>query len=86
MMYDPTRGVDIGTKNEIFGLMRGFAAAGGAILFYSTDITELINLSDQLLVVYRGAVAATLSEGQISEEQIMRHALGGIDASGGAPQ
>ncbi len=32
MMYDPTRGVDIGTKNEIFGLMRGFVAAGGAIL------------------------------------------------------
>jgi ribose transport system ATP-binding protein len=86
MMYDPTRGVDIGTKNEIFGLMRSFVAAGGAILFYSTDITELINLSDRVLVIYRGAVAATLSHEQISEEHIMRHALGGIGISAGALQ
>jgi ribose transport system ATP-binding protein len=86
MMYDPTRGVDIGTKNEIFGLMRAFAAAGGAILFYSTDITELINLSDRLLVIYRGAVAATLSDGEISEERIMRHALGGVGVNAGALQ
>jgi ribose transport system ATP-binding protein len=84
MMYDPTRGVDIGTKNEIFGLMRAFTAAGGGILFYSTDLTELINLSDRVLVIYRGTVAAALADGAISEEQIMRYALGGV--GGGAPQ
>ena len=77
MMYDPTRGVDIGTKNEIFLLMRAFAAAGGAILFYSTDLPELVNLCDRILVIYSGSVVADLSGGQISEERIMRFALGG---------
>ncbi len=86
MMYDPTRGVDIGTKNEIFLLMRAFAAAGGAILFYSTDLAEVVNLSDRVLVLYRGSVASTLSGSQISEERIMRFALGSVAATDGAWQ
>jgi len=86
MMYDPTRGVDIGTKHEIFLLMRTFASAGGAILFYSTDIPELVNLCDRILVVYDGSVVATLAGDEISEEQIMRYALGGAVPAGGAPQ
>jgi ribose transport system ATP-binding protein len=86
MMYDPTRGVDIGTKNEIFLLMRAFAAAGGAILFYSTDLPELVNLCDRILVIYSGSVFADLSGDQISEERIMRFALGGAAPGGGASQ
>jgi len=86
MMYDPTRGVDIGTKNEIFLLMRAFAAAGGAILFYSTDLPELVNLCDRILVIYSGSVSADLSGDQISEERIMRFALGGAALGGGASQ
>jgi ribose transport system ATP-binding protein len=70
MMYDPTRGVDIGTKHEIFLLMRAFAAAGGAILFYSTDLPELANLCDSVVVLYRGAVVKTLAGTEISEERI----------------
>jgi ribose transport system ATP-binding protein len=77
MMYDPTRGVDIGTKHEIFLLMRAFATAGGAILFYSTDLPELVNLCDSIIVLYRGSVVATLTGNEISEERIMRVALGG---------
>src|SRR6185503_772076 len=48
LLYDPTRGVDIGTKAEIYRLMRRFADSGGAILFYSTDIAELVNLCDEV--------------------------------------
>jgi ribose transport system ATP-binding protein len=77
MMYDPTRGVDIGTKHEIFLLMRAFATAGGAILYYSTDLPELVNLCDSIIVLYRGSVVATLAGNEISEERIMRLALGG---------
>jgi ribose transport system ATP-binding protein len=86
MMYDPTRGVDIGTKNEIFVLMRAFVAAGGALLFYSTDLPELVNLCDRILVVYNGRVVADLSDDQISEERIMRFALGGAALSAGSSQ
>src|SRR6185369_14438655 len=54
LMYDATRGVDVGTKAEMFDLMHEFAAAGGSILFYSTDLEELAVHSDRVAVLYRG--------------------------------
>ena len=58
LMFDPTRGVDIGTKHQLYLLMRRFADAGGAILFHSTEIAELVNLCDRVQVLYGGRVAA----------------------------
>ena len=81
LMYDPTRGIDIGTKHQLYVMMRAYAAAGVAVLFYSTEITELVNLCDRILVMYGGAVVEELAEGEIDEERIMRAALGGITAS-----
>jgi len=78
LLYDPTRGVDVGTKHEIYRLMADYATAGGAVLFYSTELAEIINMSRRVLVIYAGRVAAELSEerGQITESTIMRIALG----------
>jgi len=76
LMYDPTRGVDIGTKSEIYKLIRQFVADGGSVLLYSTEIEEVVNLSDRVLVCYDGAIAATLERDDISEEAIMEIALG----------
>jgi ribose transport system ATP-binding protein len=84
LMYDPTRGVDIGTKHEIYLLMRTFAEAGGAILFYSTDLPELVNLCDRALVLYRGRAASSLDGAEITEEAIMRPALGHHTMQGAA--
>ena len=80
LMYDPTRGVDIGTKHQLYALMRAFAQAGGAILFYSTEISELVNLCDRVMVIYDGRVVDEL-DGEalgdaLGEERIMRGALG----------
>ncbi len=77
LLYDPTRGIDVGTKNELYELMRAFVAAGGAILFYSTEIPELVNLSDRVAVLYGGRVGVELEGNQISEAAIMTVALGG---------
>jgi ribose transport system ATP-binding protein len=82
LMFDPTRGVDVGTKHEIYVLIREFAKAGGAVLFCSSEIPELVNLCDRVLVMYSGCVVAELLGDDISEEAIMRPALGGADASG----
>lgn len=82
LMFDPTRGVDVGTKHELYVLIREFADAGGAVLFYSTEIAELVNLCDRVLVMYAGRVVRELAGGDISEENIMRAALG--EAGGGA--
>ena len=76
LMFDPTRGVDIGTKHQLYLLMRRFADAGGSILFHSTEIAELVNLCDRVQVLYAGRVALELEGDAIEEEAIMRAALG----------
>ncbi len=54
LLNDPTRGIDVGTKQEIYALLRQLADAGAAILFYSTDYDELIGCCDRVLVIYDG--------------------------------
>ena len=78
LFYDPTRGVDVGTKAEIYRLMRAFADDGGAVLFYSTDITELVNLCDRIMVLYRGRIVSTLAGDELTDTNIMRAAVGHI--------
>jgi len=75
LLYDPTRGVDVGTKSEIFQLMRDLAAKGYAILFYSSDLQELVNVADRVMVLREGRVAALLEGGDLSEGAILRAAL-----------
>jgi ribose transport system ATP-binding protein len=75
LMFDPTRGIDVGTKHQIFVLMRAFAAAGGAVLFYSTDVPELVNVCDRVSVVYRGRNVAELAGDALTEENVMRKML-----------
>ena len=75
LLYDPTRGVDVATKGEIFQLMRDLAAQGYAILFYSSDLPELVHVADRVLVLRSGRVAAVLEGARISEEAILRAAV-----------
>ncbi len=76
LLFDPTRGVDVGTKHQIYLLMRGFADAGGAILFHSTEIPEIVNMCDRVLVMYEGRMVGEFAGAAIEEEGIMRAALG----------
>jgi ribose transport system ATP-binding protein len=82
LMYDPTRGVDVGTKHEIYVLIRDYVKAGGAVLFCSSEIPELVNLCDRVLVMYAGEIASELRGEAISEEAIMRPALGVAEGPG----
>jgi ribose transport system ATP-binding protein len=79
LLYDPTRGVDVGTKSEIYAFMSDFAKVGGAVLFYSSEIAELVNMSDRVLVLYQGRVVRTLGGPEIDEQSIVRAALGDRD-------
>jgi ribose transport system ATP-binding protein len=76
LLFDPTRGVDVGTKHQIYLLMRRFVDAGGAILFHSTETPEVVNMSDRVLVMYEGRMIKELVGDAIEEEAIMRAALG----------
>ena len=79
LLYDPTRGIDVGTKNELYVLMRAYADAGGAILFYSTEIPELVYLADRVLVFYAGRIAAEIASEDLTEEAILRATLGSAE-------
>jgi ribose transport system ATP-binding protein len=86
LLYDPTRGIDVGTKTEIYHLIRRYADAGGAVLFYSTEIPELVNLCDQVMVIYRGRIVETLAAGALSESAIMSAAVGRQRMNGASAQ
>ncbi|SDB29649.1 sugar ABC transporter ATP-binding protein [Bauldia litoralis] len=75
LLFDPTRGVDVGTKGEIFQLMRDLAAKGYAILFYSSDLPELVHVADRVAVMRNGRIAGILEGEAISEENILKTAM-----------
>jgi len=75
LLMDPTRGIDVGTKQEIYRLLRRLAGDGMAILYYSTDYEELIGLCDRALIMYGGRVVASLSGSALNERNILSNAL-----------
>jgi ribose transport system ATP-binding protein len=75
LLNDPTRGIDVGTKEEIYMLLRKLADAGAAVLLYSTDYDELIGLCDKVLVLYDGAIKRTLVGAEITERALIGSAL-----------
>ncbi len=75
LLNDPTRGIDVGTKQEIYALLRKLAEDGVAILFYSTDYDELIGCCDRVLVMYDGAIVRTLEGEAITERALVASAL-----------
>jgi ribose transport system ATP-binding protein len=80
LLNDPTRGIDVGTKEEMYRLLRKLADSGAAILFYSTDYDELIGCCDRVLVLYGGAIRSELEGAAITERALVASALN-IDAS-----
>jgi ribose transport system ATP-binding protein len=75
LLNDPTRGIDVGTKQEIYALLRQLADAGAAVVLYSTDYDELIGLCDRVLVLYDGAIKRTLIGPEITERALIGSAL-----------
>ena len=74
---EPTRGIDVGAKAEIYDLMRGLAKEGVALLMISSDMEEVLNLSDRVAVMHEGRISGFLSRQEASEESIMQLAVGG---------
>ena len=74
LLDEPTRGVDIGAKQEIYAAIERLVADGMAVMLISSDLEEVLRLSDQIVVLRRGRIAATLSRAEASETAIMRAA------------
>ena len=72
LLDEPTRGIDIGAKQEIYRLMEELAGRGVAILFVSSEMEEVLRMSDRALVMHEGRITGELSREQLSEEAVMR--------------
>ncbi len=75
LLNDPTRGIDVGTKQELYRLMRELADQGAAILFYSTDYDELIGCCDRVIIMYDGRIVRELEGGELTETNIIASSL-----------
>jgi ribose transport system ATP-binding protein len=75
LLNDPTRGIDVGTKQEVYRLLRDLADDGVAVLFYSTDYAELIGCCDRVLVMYDGGIARELAGEALNERMMIETAL-----------
>ena len=75
LLNDPTRGIDVGTKQEIYRLLRDLADAGTSIVLYSTDYEELIGCCDRVFILYDGRIVRTLADETLTEANIIASAL-----------
>jgi len=72
---EPTRGIDVGAKAEIYTVLRGLAQAGVVIVMISSDMEEILNMSDRVAVMHEGAITGTLARADCNEEKIMTLAV-----------
>jgi len=73
---EPTRGIDVGAKGEIYELMRGLANTGVAILMISSDMEEVIGVSDRIAVMHEGRISGFLARAEFSEDRVLQLAVG----------
>ena len=73
---EPTRGIDVGAKVEIYKLMQNLAMQGAAVIMVSSELLEVINMSDRLEVVFNGRIVKEFGKGEASSENVMEYALG----------
>jgi ABC-type sugar transport system ATPase subunit len=78
LLDDPTRGVDIGAKHEIYALVRGLADSGRIVLLRSTELSEIAGLADRVLVFYRGRLAATCRGEDVDTSALLRAVNTGV--------
>lgn len=85
LLDEPTRGIDIGAKQEIYALMEDLAAEGVAILFVSSEMEEILGMSDRTVVMHEGRITGELARDELSEVAIMQLATGGPQHTSGHP-
>jgi ribose transport system ATP-binding protein len=76
LLYDPSRGVDVGTKSSVYDMMEEFTEAGGAVLWYSTDLSELVGICDRVICFYKGSVVSEAPGHQTNVKDLLQAITG----------
>lgn len=76
ILDEPTRGIDVGSKSEIYRLINSLAQAGKAIIVVSSELPEIMGICDRILVVRNGRIVAESTRGEFNQENLMKHAFG----------
>ena len=76
ILDEPTRGIDVGAKAEIYSLISELASAGKAIIMISSELPEILGMSDRIIVMHEGRVTGTLTAEECTQEIIMKYATG----------
>jgi D-xylose transport system ATP-binding protein len=76
LLDEPTRGIDIGAKVEIYGLMNRLTAAGCGIVLVSSELEELMSMSDRIIMLHNGRIGGTFGRGEATQEQLLAAAMG----------
>ncbi len=84
LLDEPTRGVDVGAKSEIYAVIEKLAEDGAAVLFISSELEEILRVSDRVLVMHEGRLAGELTRAELTEEAVMRLATGTAVAAAAA--
>ena len=93
MLDEPTQGIDVGAKSEIHELMMELAEQGVAILMISSELPEILGMSDRIAVMHGGTIVSVLDRAEATPERVLARALGeqtsefrALAAAGGAPR
>ena len=76
LLDEPTRGIDVAAKHEIYKLMNQWTDEGLAILLITSEMPELLAMSDRILVLHRGRLVATFNRDQATQEKVLQAAMG----------
>ena len=77
ILDEPTRGIDIGAKSEIYALMRKLTDSGKSIIMISSEIAEVMQVSDRIIVMHEGDISAEITAEEVTKNNIMQAAFGG---------
>jgi ribose transport system ATP-binding protein len=82
LLDEPTRGIDVGAKSEIYEHMLGIAAGGGAVVMVSSEFPELLGMADRIVIMRAGRVVAEISGAEADQEKILEYATSGSEGNG----
>lgn len=77
IMNEPTRGIDVGAKSEIYKILDRLAGEGKCVILITSEMPELLAMSDRIMVMFEGKISAFLSAEEATQENVVQHAIGG---------